>query len=190
MSALADSSKLWHIVLRCTICGPVGLLFYPWFFLPRILIEVVQISIIYPTEKEKFFQTMFPLYRFTSPLLLYILTSSGHLLVWSRIKGEQCLTKNLPVFHWIILTMVTYFLRWTLLKFFSSFPNEQSQQKVRHLDRITCAVINTSNEVRARYCGNFKFIIFLWEFLKGSLVGSIVNIRNECLFSVFMGNES
>ena len=28
MAALADSSKRWHIVLRCTICGPLGLLFY------------------------------------------------------------------------------------------------------------------------------------------------------------------
>ena len=27
MSALADSSKRWHIVLRCTICGPLGILF-------------------------------------------------------------------------------------------------------------------------------------------------------------------
>ena len=36
-----------------------------------------------------------------------------------------------------IFTMVTYFLRWTLLKFFSSFPDEQSEQKVRQLDRIT-----------------------------------------------------
>ena len=27
MSALADFSKRWHIVLRCTICGPLGLLF-------------------------------------------------------------------------------------------------------------------------------------------------------------------
>ena len=26
-AALADSSKKWHIVLRCTICGPLGLLF-------------------------------------------------------------------------------------------------------------------------------------------------------------------
>ena len=26
MSALADFSKRWHIVLRCTICGPLGLL--------------------------------------------------------------------------------------------------------------------------------------------------------------------
>ena len=28
MAALADSSKRWHIVLRCTICGPLGLLFF------------------------------------------------------------------------------------------------------------------------------------------------------------------
>ena len=27
MSALADFSKRWHMVLRCTICGPLGLLF-------------------------------------------------------------------------------------------------------------------------------------------------------------------
>ena len=27
MFALADSSKRWQIVLRCTICGPLGLLF-------------------------------------------------------------------------------------------------------------------------------------------------------------------
>ena len=47
----------------------------------------------------------------------------------------------------LIFTMVSFFLRWTLLKFFSSFPDEQSQQKVRHLGRITCVVINTSNEV-------------------------------------------
>ena len=29
MAALANSSKRWHIVLRCTICGPLGLLFMP-----------------------------------------------------------------------------------------------------------------------------------------------------------------
>ena len=29
MFALADSSKRWQIVLRCTICGPLGLLFLP-----------------------------------------------------------------------------------------------------------------------------------------------------------------
>ena len=28
IATLADSSKRWHIVLRCTICGPLDLLFY------------------------------------------------------------------------------------------------------------------------------------------------------------------
>ena len=64
-------------------------------------------------------------------------------------------TQNTIWFHVKIFTMVTYFLRWTLLKLFSSFPDEQSQQKVRQLDRITCAVINTSNEVKSP---------LLWEF--------------------------
>ena len=31
MSALADSSKRWHIVLRCTNCGPLGLLLLTYF---------------------------------------------------------------------------------------------------------------------------------------------------------------
>ena len=43
--------------------------------------------------------------------------------------------------------MVSYFLRWTLLNFFGSIPDEQSQQKVRRLGWITCVVIDTSNEV-------------------------------------------
>ena len=63
-----------------------------------------------------------------------------------------------------IFTMVTYFLRWTLLKFFSSFPDEQSQQKDRQLDRITAQWLIHQMKLRARYCGNFEFIIFLWEF--------------------------
>ena len=63
----------------------------------------------------------------------------------------------------IIFTMVTYFLRWTLLKFFSSFPDEQSQQKVRQLDRITAQWLIHQMKLRARYCGNFE-LIFLWEF--------------------------
>ena len=46
---------------------------------------------------------------------------SHHLCIWLRITNA----------HIWIFTMVTYFLRWTLLKFFSSFPDEQSQQKVR-----------------------------------------------------------
>ena len=78
--------------------------------------------------------------------------------------------------------MVSYFLRWTLLKFFSSIPDEQSQQKVRHLGRITCAVINTSNEVECPLLLEFWINNFSRRILKRVLVGNIVNIRNECLF--------
>ena len=79
--------------------------------------------------------------------------------------------------HKQIFTMVSYFLRWTLLNFFSSIHDEQSQQKVRRLGRITCAVINTSNEVKCLWLNNFSRRI-----LERVLVGNIVNIRNECFF--------
>ena len=78
--------------------------------------------------------------------------------------------------------MVAYFLRWTLLKFFSSIPDEQSQQIVRQWDRITCAVINTSNEVKCPLLWEFWIYNLSWRILERVFVGSIVNIRNECLF--------
>ena len=81
-----------------------------------------------------------------------------------------------------LFTMVSYFLRWTLLKFFSSFSDEQSQQKVRRLGRITCVVINTSNEVKCPLLWEFWINNFSRRILKRVLVGNIVNIRNECLF--------
>ena len=84
--------------------------------------------------------------------------------------------------HKQIFTMVSYFLRWTLLKFFSSIPDEQSQQKVRRLGRITCAVINTSNEVKYPLLWEFWINNFSRIILERVLVGNIVNIRNECLF--------
>ena len=84
--------------------------------------------------------------------------------------------------HCIIFTMVSYFLRWTLLNFFSSIPDEQSQQKVRRLGRITRAVINTSNEVKCPLLWEFRINNFSLRILERVLVGNIVNIRNECLF--------
>ena len=84
--------------------------------------------------------------------------------------------------HKQIFTMVSYFLRWTLLKFFSSIPDEQSQQKVRRLGRITCAVINTSNEVKCPLLWEFWINNFSRRILERVLVGNIVNIRKECLF--------
>ena len=82
----------------------------------------------------------------------------------------------------VIFTMVSYFLRWTLLKFFSSIPDEQSQQKVRRLGRITCAVIDTSNEVKCPLLWEFWIYNFSRRILERVLVRNIVNIRNECLF--------
>ena len=84
--------------------------------------------------------------------------------------------------YFYIFTMVSYFLRWTLLKCFSSIPDEQSQQKVRRLGRITCAVINTSNEVKFPLLWEFWIISFSRRILERVLVRNIVNIRNECLF--------
>ena len=84
--------------------------------------------------------------------------------------------------HYEIFTMVSYFLRWTLLKFFSSFPDEQSQQKIRHLGRITCAVIHTSNEVKCPLLWKFWIYNLSRRILESVFVGNIVNIRNECLF--------
>ena len=78
--------------------------------------------------------------------------------------------------------MVSYFLRWTLLNFFSSIPDEQSQQKVRRLGRITCVVIDTSNEVKCPLLWGFWFKNFSWRILERVLVGNIVNIRNDCPF--------
>ena len=80
--------------------------------------------------------------------------------------------------------MVSYFLCWTLLKIFSPIPDEQSQQKVRRLGRITCAVINTLNDVKWPLPWEFWIYNFSRRILERVLVGSIVNIRDEtqCLF--------
>ena len=98
----------------------------------------------------------------------------------STVLVSICL--SLGCKHTVIFTMVSYFLRWTLLKFFSSFPDERSQQKVRRLGRITCAVINTSNEVQCPLLWEFGINNFSRRILERVLVGNIVNIRNECLF--------
>ena len=78
--------------------------------------------------------------------------------------------------------MVSYFLRWTLLKFFSSIPDKQSPQIVRQWGRITCAVINTSNEVKCPLLWEFWIYNFSRRILERVIDGRIVNIRNECLY--------
>ena len=83
--------------------------------------------------------------------------------------------------------MVSYFLRWTLLKIFSSIPDEQSQQKVRQLDRITCGVIDTSNEVKCPLLWEIGIYNFYGRILERDFIESIVNIRNECIFFLVDG---
>ena len=98
---------------------------------------------------------------------VYISKSWTSLSLWDMFyMCRMCFftEKYLNLEHFDIFTMVTYFLHWTLLKFFSSFPDEQSQQKVRQLDRITAQWLIHQMKLRARYCRNFELIIFLWEF--------------------------
>ena len=78
--------------------------------------------------------------------------------------------------------MVSFFRRWTLLKVFGSIPDEQSQQKVRQSGRITCTVINTSNEVKFPLLREFWMYNSSRRIMERVFVGRIVKIRNECLF--------
>ena len=82
--------------------------------------------------------------------------------------------------------MVSYFLCWTLLKFFNIIPNNQSTSSLA-VGQITCAMFNTSNEVSCTILWEFWIHYISQRILKRVFVGSIVNIMNECLFSGFMG---
>ena len=92
----------------------------------------------------------------------------------SQIPGSSAFVSR-------IFTMVSYFLRWTLLKIFSSFSDNQSQQKVGQCRRITRAVINTQDGVKCLLLRKFWIHNFSWIILERILVGSIVNVKNECL---------
>ena len=74
------------------------------------------------------------------------------LCVWHIYTGSG--STGDVLIHLYIFTMVTNFLRWTLLKFFSSFPDEQST-KSSAVGPNHRAAINTSNEVKS---------LLLWEF--------------------------
>ena len=63
-------------------------------------------------------------------------------------------------------------------------------KKVRQLGRITRAVIYTSNEVKCQLLWEFWIYNFSRRILGRVFVGIIKHIRNKCLFSGFMGNES
>ena len=77
--------------------------------------------------------------------------------------------------------MVSYFLLWTLLKFFNSIPVNHYQQEV---GQITCSMINTSNEVKCLLLRKFWNNNISHSVLERAVVGSIVNtcMKNECHF--------
>ena len=119
-------------------------------------------STISPTQAKKYFKKQddrnmskqfkcSDLYTQMHQAIFKPLRKSCYLLRCIRYK-----TRILTDVYVTIFTMVTYFLRWTLLKFFNSFPDEQSQQKVRQLDRITAQWLIHQMKLRARYCWNFE----------------------------------
>ena len=59
--------------------------------------------------------------------------------------------------------MVSYFLRWTLLIFLDSIPDEQSHKVVRQLGESHAQWLINQMKSSAGYCGNFEFKTFLWE---------------------------
>ena len=77
---------------------------------------------------------------------------------------------------------VSFFLRWTLLKIFSSIRWTEST-KFGSRAESTGAVINTSNEVKCPLLWEFWIYNFSRRILERVFVVRIVNIRNECLFS-------
>ena len=114
----------------------------------------------------------------TMPLYM----TTGRLYKLLSMRSESKYLYNFNQSYFAIFTMVSYFLRWTLLKIFSSIPNEQSQQIVPQWGRITCAAINISIEVQCPLLWEFWIYNFSQIILERVCVGSIVNIRNECLF--------
>ena len=82
--------------------------------------------------------------------------------------------------------MVSHFLRWTLLNFSSQFPINHGQQVVRQLDKSYTQWLIHKMRLGAHYCRNFV-LIFSCIILERVFVGSIVNIRNECIFYGLVG---
>ena len=83
MAALADSLKRWHIVLRCIICGPLGLLFCQ--FYPLLLPPVPLLRPSSPSSPSS--------RPFTSPSHPSFLTS---LLPCPPLKYQDTLHETVP----------------------------------------------------------------------------------------------
>ena len=110
------------------------------------------------------------------------ITSSITILSVPRNFRRLALRQN---YIWIF-TMVSFFLRWTLLKFFDSFPDNKSHEVVPAVGQITRAVICTWNDVKYLLLWKFWIYNVYRRILGRVLVGNIVNIRNECL--IFLGS--
>ena len=67
------------------------------------------------------------------------------------------------------------------LKFFHSILDEQLSTSSSTVRQITCAVINTLNEIKCPLLPEFLIYNFSLRILESVSIGNIVNIRNECL---------
>ena len=100
MSTLADSSKRWHIVLRCTICGPLGILFKICLLQNLHIIHHITLQILY-VQSFIMIKTPFSIHpkmriwNFTKmgEGLQCCRSSPGEDLHW---KGKICNAANLP----------------------------------------------------------------------------------------------
>ena len=87
------------------------------------------------------------------------------------------------------LQLIDRFSQWYYISFiepckiFDSFPYEPGLINSSAVRKILCAVIDTSNEVKCPLLQEFWIYNFSWRILERDFAGSIINIRNEFLFS-------
>ena len=83
-------------------------------------------------------------------------------------------------------TMESYFLRWTPAKIFQFNSRWTGSTKSSAVGQNHMRSDNTSNEVKCPLLSEFRIYNFSLRIFGRVFVGSIVNIRNECLF--FLGS--
>ena len=98
MAALADSSKRWHIVLRCTICGPLGLLFFAAIdtYLRSLKVPLTSIAIRYPHDTIRIItmriaiqNSSYDTYRDTELTLRYVSRYRTHVTIRIAIQRSH-----------------------------------------------------------------------------------------------------
>ena len=98
-----------------------------------------------------------------------------------------------PLFKHFYNSIIFLSLRWTKWKFLVSIPDEPRSSSSLAVGKITHAVINASY---IKWCFKLPVTAGFWIYnfsqriLERVFVGNIINIRNDCLFSGFLGNES